>query len=151
MYEEENENCEELENEACENFLTKDMTRAKRRRTDRSKAWSKVRICKLAGMHVEPKKLHMYSKNKIHCSCPMCAAKTNTRVYKSKGPIGFQFVASWKDEDGKIKTYAPTRESRQSLTCMRRGKKHYKPSDIRRVDELLQQEQEFYALAVSEI
>lgn len=25
--------------------------------------------------------LHQYSKNKIHCSCPMCAAKT-----KNKGP-----------------------------------------------------------------
>ena len=23
--------------------------------------------------------LHQYSKNKIHCSCPMCAAKTNNR------------------------------------------------------------------------
>ena len=23
--------------------------------------------------------LHQYSKNKIHCSCPMCAAKANNR------------------------------------------------------------------------
>lgn len=23
--------------------------------------------------------LHQYSKNKIHCSCPLCAAKTNNR------------------------------------------------------------------------
>ena len=23
--------------------------------------------------------LHQYSKNKIHCSCPMCAAKTNNK------------------------------------------------------------------------
>ena len=23
--------------------------------------------------------LHQYSKNKIHCSCPMCAEKTNNR------------------------------------------------------------------------
>jgi hypothetical protein len=23
--------------------------------------------------------LHQYSKNKIHCSCPMCSSKTNTK------------------------------------------------------------------------
>lgn len=26
--------------------------------------------------------LHQYSKNKIHCSCPMCSAKTNNRGRK---------------------------------------------------------------------
>ena len=25
------------------------------------------------------KNLHQYSKNKIHCSCPMCASKTNRK------------------------------------------------------------------------
>ena len=28
--------------------------------------------------------LHQYSKNKIHCSCPMCAAKTRNRGKRKK-------------------------------------------------------------------
>lgn len=31
--------------------------------------------------------LHQYSKNKVHCSCPCCSAKTNTKKYKSRGPV----------------------------------------------------------------
>lgn len=30
--------------------------------------------------------LHQYSKNKIFCSCPLCACKTNNRKYKCFGP-----------------------------------------------------------------
>lgn len=30
--------------------------------------------------------LHQYSKNKIHCSCPMCSEKTNNRGRKVWGP-----------------------------------------------------------------
>ena len=28
------------------------------------------------------KNLHQYSKNKIHCSCPLCSAKTNNKKNK---------------------------------------------------------------------
>lgn len=28
--------------------------------------------------------LHQYSKNKIHCSCPMCSAKTKNKGHKRK-------------------------------------------------------------------
>ena len=40
--------------------------------------------------------LHQYSKNKIHCSCPMCAAKTNNRgryAYYGGGSM------NWKTSD----------------------------------------------------
>ena len=30
--------------------------------------------------------LHRYSKGKIHCSCPLCASKTNMRGFLSCGP-----------------------------------------------------------------
>ena len=28
-----------------------------------------------------------YKKGKIHCSCALCAAKTNDRLFKSRGPV----------------------------------------------------------------
>lgn len=31
--------------------------------------------------------LHEYSKNKIHCSCPMCSEKTRNKGRRAKGPI----------------------------------------------------------------
>jgi hypothetical protein len=30
------------------------------------------------------KNLHQYSKNKIHCSCPMCSAKTRNKGHRRK-------------------------------------------------------------------
>lgn len=35
------------------------------------------------GVHIYPwyNNLHQYSKNKIHCSCPMCRAKTKRNDY----------------------------------------------------------------------
>ena len=41
----------------------------------------------------------MYSKGKIHCSCPMCANKTNT---KHLGKIGISYspkLKNWKHSD----------------------------------------------------
>lgn len=60
--------------------------------------------------------LHQYSKNKIHCSCPLCAAKT------SKKTIAKQ----------------------QSGTFFKRDK-NYKPSECRKYDESQSQLAEFYA------
>ena len=31
------------------------------------------------------KNLHQYSKNKIHCSCPMCSSKTRNKSRRNKG------------------------------------------------------------------
>ena len=39
----------------------------------------------------------MYSKNKIHCSCPLCAAKTNNKGCKWK--CGSGQVKNWKHSD----------------------------------------------------
>lgn len=70
-------------------------TRAWRRKKDWSKARRKRRLC-LDG-HWDHKdwydNLHQYSKNKIHCSCPMCSEKTrDRRTYGKK----FDPPVSWK-------------------------------------------------------
>lgn len=57
-------------------------TRAERRLTDWLKARRKQNICK--EIYLEENyynNLHQYSKNKIHCSCPMCSQKTNGRKW----------------------------------------------------------------------
>lgn len=52
----------------------------RKRRLDRD------RYSKLYEDHPYYDNLHQYSKNKIHCSCPMCAAKTrNKGSSKHKG------------------------------------------------------------------
>ncbi len=109
------EDSELLEN--FENYLEKDKSRAKRRRTDRSKAYSKAKLDKQISHFVCYKNLHQYSKNKIHCSCPACSAKSNMHKYKAIGN----------------NTY---RRRDCSITCRRYGKKNYKINDIRRIDAL---------------
>ena len=56
-------------------------TRAERRHLDRTKALRKHAIAReMYGSDFDYyKDLHTYSKNKIHCSCPMCRNKTNGR------------------------------------------------------------------------
>ena len=60
-------------------------TRAERRHNNWSKARRKRRIAKeIYWTYHESdweyyNNLHQYSKNKIHCSCPMCASKTNRK------------------------------------------------------------------------
>ena len=63
--------------------LEKDKKRAERRKKDVAKALRKRRIAKRLYTCVDNvtgeetfelyRNLHQYSKNKIHCSCPMCA------------------------------------------------------------------------------
>jgi len=57
-------------------------TRAERRRNNFLKARRKQKICQEIYGTEFYKHLHMYSKNKIHCSCPLCAVKT--RMKKGK-------------------------------------------------------------------
>ena len=60
-------------------------TRALRRHNDKKKALRKRYITLNAyysysiDMQEYYDNLHQYSKNKIHCSCPMCTQKTNNR------------------------------------------------------------------------
>ena len=63
----------------------KNFTKARRKRElDWSLSWpwpdnkssNPLDFSKRAGFY---KNLHQYSKNKIHCSCPMCSTKTNNK------------------------------------------------------------------------
>ena len=45
-------------------------------------ALRKQRICRKKYGWEYYHNLHQYSKNKIHCSCPLCSAKTNNRKNK---------------------------------------------------------------------
>lgn len=53
-------------------------TRAERRKNDYNKAIRKKNIVEHNHGHSLYDNLHQYSKNKIHCSCPLCAGKTDT-------------------------------------------------------------------------
>ena len=72
-------------------------TRAERRHNDKKKALRKRYITRNAYEIQEYyNNLHQYSKNKIHCSCPMCTQKTNNRgrhKYYGKGS------KNWKHSD----------------------------------------------------
>jgi hypothetical protein len=60
-------------------------TRAERRHNDWKKASRKRKIAREIyssyheGAWEYYNNLHQYSKNKIHCSCPLCASKTNRK------------------------------------------------------------------------
>lgn len=68
--------------------MEKKKRRALRRHNDWKKAIRKHRIVLKWGWEEGwYDNLHQYSKNKIHCSCPMCACKTRgITVRKSGGP-----------------------------------------------------------------
>lgn len=59
-------------------------SKAERRYKDLTKALRKRDICRKVYDWEWYDNLHQYSKNKIHCSCPLCAVKTR----KSKDPCG---------------------------------------------------------------
>ena len=54
-------------------------TLAEKRHNDWTKAIRKQKICKERDGSEWYPHLHQYSKGKIHCSCPICAAKTNPK------------------------------------------------------------------------
>ena len=43
--------------------------------------------------------LHQYSKNKIHCSCPMCSAKTRNKRKRRGNGYGFAPSINYKISD----------------------------------------------------
>lgn len=57
-------------------------SRAERRKNDYKKAIRKRKIVKEVYAHRGEwyEYLHQYSKNKVHCSCPMCREKTRDKV-----------------------------------------------------------------------
>ncbi len=52
-------------------------TSAERRKNDYNKALRKKDIAEHIYGFARYDNVHQYSKNKIHCSCPLCAAKTD--------------------------------------------------------------------------
>jgi len=73
---------------------------------NRAKSWSKA----LRKYHIDRNtpagkwwpmynNLHQYADNKIHCSCPMCSAKTNNK--KHNGPRGWEPSKNWSISDQK--------------------------------------------------
>lgn len=53
-------------------------TKAERRHKDFSKALRKKKICEEQYGFEYYDNLHQYSKNKIHCSCPLCTKVAST-------------------------------------------------------------------------
>lgn len=45
--------------------------------------------------------LHQYSKNKIHCSCPMCSRKTNNKSKRRKPSGNYSPSKNWGIKDQK--------------------------------------------------
>ena len=70
---------------------------------NRKKSWSKA----LRKYHIDTEKsgiprynnLHQYQDSKIHCSCPMCSAKTNNKCHN--GPRGWEPSKNWSISDQK--------------------------------------------------
>ena len=43
--------------------------------------------------------LHQYSKNKVHCSCPFCSAKTRNKGKRKQNAHGFSPAINYKPSD----------------------------------------------------
>lgn len=93
--------------------------RGNRRKQDVRKALRKARIIHNLHDYWDYPSLHALSKSKIHCSCPLCSVKTNTKETKSKGPV-----------DGRY------RHARPACTNYRYGRKYWKLNDRRKVDSM---------------
>lgn len=73
-------------------------TRLVRRKNGFRKAIRRRNICKAYGTGDWYNNLHQYADNKIHCSCPMCRAKTSKKkMRKAYGHGG----KNWKTSDRK--------------------------------------------------
>lgn len=94
--------------------------RGNRRKTNYKKAIRKSNIIKDHHNYWSYSSLNELSKEKIHCSCPMCKAKTNNTKNKSRGPV-----------DSSRKGFC-----RLACTNKRYGRKHWKPSDRRKIDNM---------------
>lgn len=93
--------------------------RANRRMIAYTKARRKQRIVHELNDYWHYKYFGQYRKGKIHCSCPLCVAKTNNQINKSRGPLSQN-----------------RRLSRLSVTNSRYGKKNYKISERRKIDKM---------------
>lgn len=80
------ESCGYCDDFHCFRAESKEKTRADRRHTDFRKAKRKKNITKSWNDgHDYYNNLHQYSKNKIHCSCPICSSKTRGKNVTKQG------------------------------------------------------------------
>ena len=78
------------------------MSRAYNRDVTRRKALSRRRLARKIYPYSEYDyydNLHQYSKNKIHCSCPMCSAKTRNKRKRNGNGWGFAPSINYKISD----------------------------------------------------
>ena len=76
----------------------KSNSHAYNRDVSRRKALRRKRISKEVDGITYPA-LHCYSKNKIHCSCPMCSAKSKNRGARRKRSWNWEPTYNWKISD----------------------------------------------------
>lgn len=94
------ESCGYCDDFHCFKAKNEEKTRAERRHTDFRKAIRKKKITKTWNDgHDYYSNLHQYSKNKIHCSCPMCSIKTNNK--NRSGARGWEKSKNWSTKDKK--------------------------------------------------
>ena len=77
------------------------MSRAYNRDITRRKALNRRRLARKIYPYSEDyyDNLHQYSKNKIHCSCPMCSAKTRNKRKRNGNRWGFAPSINYKISD----------------------------------------------------
>ena len=83
----------------------------------------------------------VYRKGNVHCSCPMCAQKTNAKISKSRGAV-------YEQPKDPVTGHSLTgcRGNRLPTTNGRYGKKNYIASDRRKVDRMVSEEREIEAV-----
>lgn len=69
------------------------------RRVSRKKALRKQKIAKKLYDGERFDNLHQYSKNKVHCSCPMCSRKTNNKGKNRLKHGNYYPSKDWKHSD----------------------------------------------------
>lgn len=112
--------------------------RGNRRFRDYTKAKRKAKIIREQKDYWYYCSLNVLNKGKIHCSCPMCAAKTNGKLQKSRGPVSNRLINNSLGEK-KLCVYG----HRISGTHKRYGRKNYCVADRKKVDRMLYQLQEY--------
>jgi hypothetical protein len=108
--------------------------RGNRRDITESKVERKKRIIHKLNDYWFYKHEGMLRKGKIHCSCPMCAAKTNAKYSKSRGPV-FDKTAT----NPLTGNHYGRRGNRVPATNCRYGKKNWKISDRKKIDKYREQ------------
>ena len=107
--------------------------RGDRKHVDDMAVLRKVRIVHMLNDYWVYPAYGYYRKGKIHCSCPICSAKTNATLNKSRGAVD-QATDTDRNKHGR----------RLPCTNKRYGRKNYKSSDMRKVDRLTYREDEYF-------